>query len=152
MRFTTLVPLGYRRSFPPKGVDEMVFQLPKALQTADNGDALRYLKCYYQERAGTPLGTIYTGARFDSWDSTGTRSADLNRFASDDLVAVTFLSITVPPKAAFELLSSRPDDFNDLLAVIPDQDLAEVSPEAMNSGWAPWRLWEQLRGLRGVDW
>jgi Family of unknown function (DUF6308) len=130
----------------------MGFQLPKALQGPADGDALRYLRCYYQERPGTPLGTSYTGARFDSWDSTGTRGADVNRFTSDDLVAVTFLSVAVPPRAAWELLASRPDDFNDLLAIMPDQDLAGVSPEAINPGWAPWCLWDRLRGLRGVDW
>jgi hypothetical protein len=94
---------GLPQVVPSKGVEEMVFQLPKAPQTADNGDALRYPKCYYKERAGTPLGTIYTGARFDSWDSTGTRSADLNRFTSDDLVAVTFRSVTVPAKGCIRV-------------------------------------------------
>jgi hypothetical protein len=130
----------------------MGFQLPKALQTADNKEALSYLKCYYQERPGTPLGALYTGARFDTWDSTGTRSADVNRFTSDDLVAVSFLSVVVPPKAAWELLSSKPDEFNNLLTMMPNQELAEVSPEAINPAWAPWCLWERLRGLRGVDW
>ena len=130
----------------------MGFQLPKALQMADDGDGLRYLKAYYQQHPGTPLGTRYTGARFDVWDSTGTRHTDANRFTSDDLVAVTFLSVVVPPKAAWELLSGRPRYFGEMLEEIPDLDLAEVHPSEITPSWAPWRLWDRLRELRGADW
>jgi hypothetical protein len=71
----------------------MGFQLPKALQMPESKDSLRYLRLYYQERPETPLGTSYTDARFDDWGSADTRGVDVNRFASDDLVAVTFLSV-----------------------------------------------------------
>jgi hypothetical protein len=131
---------------------KMAFQLPRSLQTPDNQDALRYLRSYYEVRPVTPLGMRNTGARFDSWDSTGTRDADANRFTSDDLVAVTFLSVAVPPRSAWELLCGRPDDFSHLLAQIPDRDLAEVSPDEIGPGWPAWRLWQQLRELRGVNW
>jgi hypothetical protein len=43
----------------------MTFRLPGALQDADDGKAPDFLRRYYQQRPGTPLGTFYTGARFD---------------------------------------------------------------------------------------
>jgi Family of unknown function (DUF6308) len=86
------------------------------------------------------LGTANTGARFDEWDSLGSRHADSNRFTADDLVAVSFLSIAVPPEAAWVLLCGRPGDFNDLLTEIPDQDLVEVVPDAITCEWTPWIL------------
>jgi Family of unknown function (DUF6308) len=129
------------------------FRLPEALQKPGNDDALTYLRAYYEKRPGTPLGYVYSGARFDDWDSTGTRSSYTDRFTSDDLLAITFLSVQVPPKGACELLAGRPGDFNRLLADIPHaQDLAEVPSDEINPDWAPWRLWEELRELRGVDW
>lgn len=130
----------------------MVFCLPAALQSPDAEPALRYLRKYYKERPGTPLGADYTGARFDVWDSTQTREADANRFTADDLVAVSFLSVAVPPKAAWELLAGRPDDFNNLLQDVGADDLSDVDPSVINESWPAWRLWCELRKLRGVDW
>ncbi len=130
----------------------MSFQLPKALQTPDDTDALGFLRAYYQQRPGTPLGTLYTGARFDGWDSLGTRTSDVDRFTADDLVAVTFLSVVVPPKAAWELLCGRPKYFSELLAMISDGELGEIDPEEIEPGWPAWQLWDRLRELRGIDW
>lgn len=39
------------------------------------------------------------GAPFDSWSSTGDRVGASDRFTADDLVAVRFLSVQVPPRA-----------------------------------------------------
>lgn len=78
----------------------MTFHPPDALRTQDDQLALSYLRSYYEERHGTPLGTRITGARFDVWDSAGTREADANRFTADDLVAVSFLAVAVPPKVS----------------------------------------------------
>ena len=131
----------------------MGFHLPDALQTSDDQSALDYLRRYYIELPRTPLGTRYTGSRFDAWDSTGTRGQDVNRFTADDLVAVSFLSVAVPPKAAWELLVGRPGDFNDLLAEVDnDCGLVDVDPEHIDRSWPAWKLWDQLRELRGVDW
>jgi hypothetical protein len=130
----------------------MTFRLPEALDKPDDADALAYLRQYYEKRPGTPLGYAYSGARFDDWDSTGTRAADVNRFTADDLLAVTFLGVEVPPKGICELLAGRPADFNELLPGMPDQDLVEVDPNDITSEWLPWELWNRLRELRGVEW
>jgi hypothetical protein len=128
------------------------FRLPEALQSPDDQLALSYLRRYYKERPDTPLRADFTGARFDIWDSSYTRAADANRFTADDLVAVTFLSVTVPPKAAWVLLAGRPEDFNKLLGQVSDIDLADVDPAEISQTWPAWRLWDELRTLREVDW
>jgi hypothetical protein len=130
----------------------MGFRLPKALQSSDDGVAVHLLQRYYRQAPGTPLGVAYSGARFDHWDSCGSREASVNKFTSDDLVAVTFLGVDVPPKAAWELLCGRPAEFNGLLAEVPELELADVDPSEINPHWAAWRLWQLLRELRGVDW
>jgi hypothetical protein len=128
------------------------FCLPEALQTSDDEFALNHLCRYYRERPGTPLGADFTGARFDIWDSSRTRTEDADKFTADDLVAVTFLSVTVPPKAAWDLLVRRTDGFSKLLALVPDTDLADIEPSAITPSWPAWRLWDELRTLQEVDW
>jgi len=145
--YARLERLSAREGSPMKS-----FRLPEALQSPDNQLALSYLRRYYKERPDTPLGADFTGARFDIWDSSHTRAADANRFTADDLVAVSFLSVTVPPKAAWELLAGRPEDFNKLLGQVPDIDLADVDPAEISQIWPAWRLWDELRTLREVDW
>jgi len=65
--------------------------LPASLTTADSTEALRLLRAYYEEPFAGP--SPRTGAAFDTWDSTGTRSQDLDRFTADDLVAISLLSV-----------------------------------------------------------
>jgi hypothetical protein len=113
---------------------------------------VQLLQRYYRQAPGSPLGVAYTGARFDHWDSCGNRETSVNKFTSDDLVAVTFLGVDVPPKAAWELLCGRPSEFNSLLTEVPELDLADFNPAEINPRWAAWRLWQLLRELRGVDW
>lgn len=67
-------------------------------------------------------------------------------------VAVSFLSVGVPPKAAWELLMGRPVDFNKLLSQVANPDLADVDPRDISDAWPAWRLWDELRQLRGVEW
>lgn len=130
----------------------MSFHPPQVLQKPDDDDALRLLRAYYQPRPGTPLGAFYTGARFDGWDSLGTRATDDDRFTADDLVAVTFLGVQVPPKASWKLLAGSPDEFNGLLPQIHDEDLSAVPVGTITTDWPAWQLWERLRQLPGVDW
>ena len=127
----------------------MTFRLPAALQSDDDRDAIKALKRYY----GPMLGQsgFYTGSLFDAWDSTGTRADDTNRFTSDDLVAVRFLSVDVQPKAAYQLLVDRADEFSELLgAVGPDRDLADEADPVVDDNWPGWQLTTALRTLPKV--
>ncbi|MGZ4646756.1 MAG: DUF6308 family protein [Blastococcus sp.] len=105
----------------------------------DVDQALRYLQTYY--------GRPYTGAHFDSWAAVRN---DPDEFTADDLIAVSFLSVVVPPMAARELLDSRADEFAKLLrAVGPDRDLADQEDPVEE--WQPAsELYAAVRGLPGV--
>lgn len=60
-------------------------RLPQLLQISDDQPAIDALSSYFGTRGSS--STSFTGARFDTWDSTGTRLADQDRFTADDLVA-----------------------------------------------------------------
>ena len=123
----------------------MTFRLPEALSGADDEAALDLLARYYRPPAAAE--GFYTGAVFDTWDSTGTRARDVDRFTADDLVAVTFLSVDVDPRAAHALLRERAAEFADLLAAVgPDRDLVEEE-RVLGEDWAAWRLERALRAL-----
>lgn len=74
-------------------------RLPQALTEDDETAALDLLECYYGKGAHAHHQP-FTGAWFDTWDSTGTRAQDVDRFTADDLVAVTFLSVDISAPAA----------------------------------------------------
>ncbi|MGY1653404.1 DUF6308 family protein [Geodermatophilus sp. SYSU D01119] len=120
----------------------MTYRLPVALQSGDDGRAEAYLHEYY----GRGEGSAYTGSYFDGWGG----EQDLYRFTAEDVVAVTFLSVVVPPMAAHRLLHADADRFNALLRDVgPDRDFAdELKP--MHREWPGWRLETALRDLPGV--
>lgn len=124
-------------------------RLPHALMDADDASALALLECYYGTGEHAHHGP-FTGAWFDTWDSSGTRAADANRFTADDLVAVTFLSVSIPAPAARQLLHTRADVFAELLTELgPDRDLVEEK-DPWDDDWAGWRLWSELDALPRV--
>lgn len=117
----------------------MSFRLPQCLQTSDDDQALGYLQTYY--------GQPYTGAYFDTW---APATADPTRFTADDLVAVSFLSVVVPPLAARQLLNTRAAEFAALLwAVGPDRDLA-LQEDPVTEHQPASQLYRAVRELPGV--
>ncbi|MEV5962370.1 DUF6308 family protein [Kribbella sp. NPDC051952] len=123
-------------------------ELPSLVDVGRRADAVRVLSCYYGLNGHE--AHRYAGARFDTWDSAGTRGSSHNRFTADDLVAVSFLSVSVPPLAAEALLDTLADDFAELLEELgPDRDLVEErTPWAED--WVGWRLWGMLDALPSV--
>ncbi|PTR25591.1 hypothetical protein C8K36_10621 [Rhodococcus sp. OK519] len=106
----------------------MVIQLPKVLAGGDDA-AVAVLRRYFTEPL-VKTGYLRSGARWDTWDSTGTRVQDVNVFTADDLVAVTMLSVEVSPDGAQILLRERGDEFARLLVEVgPDRDLVDETGE-----------------------
>lgn len=123
-------------------------ELAPALLPGNEADAVALLRRYYED---TSPG--FTGRWFDTWNPDGARSENADRFTSDDLVALSFLSISVPPQAAHRLLVDQRDDLSALLRQIPNSDLVEIEPDEINDQWAAWRLWDLLQaGRDGVGW
>lgn len=133
-----------KRRFP------MTFRLPPSLQDADDdAQALRYLRCYY--RVG-PAGDCarYSGAAWDSWDPSGTRANDANRFTSDDLTALTLLSVRVRGDEAITLLLTHREHFAKLLEDVEhDRDLVEET-DPIGPKWRAWELHAELDALPDV--
>ncbi|MGZ6799300.1 MAG: DUF6308 family protein, partial [Mycobacteriaceae bacterium] len=123
----------------------MTFRLPDALRTDDDQAALALLGRYFGNG-----GPRYTGADFDTWDSTGTREEDRNRFTADDMVALSFLSVAIPGPAAQDLIRDRAGEFTELLTALgEDRDLVD-EPEPLADDWIGWQLMARLRELDGI--
>lgn len=122
-------------------------KIPGPLLTNDPTDAARILREYF----GDPFPRNgYTGAWFDTWDSTASRQDDADRFTADDLVAITFLSVDAGPVAARVLLVDRADEFAECLHRIgPDRDLAD-EPGPIDRSWRAWQLETKLRTVPGI--
>lgn len=124
-------------------------RLPKVLREENDAAAIDVLREYFTRKV-VKTGHLRSGARWDGWDPSGRRAADADVFTADDLVAITTLSVEVPPEGAWILLVERRAELAALLvAVGPDRDLAgesepktEVSPE--------WRLESGLREIHGI--
>ena len=122
-------------------------RVPTTLLVDDPSAAAAVLKRYF----GDPYpGNAYTGALFDSWDSTGTRTDDRDTFTADDFVAITLLSVDAGGRAARHILRDRRTEFNTLLTAIgPDRDLAD-EPGPIDATWPAWQLETALRTVPGI--
>jgi len=126
----------------------MPILLPASLTAADSTEALRLLRAYYGEPFAGPGSR--SGAAFDTWDSTGTRSQDLDRFTADDLVAISLLSVQLSGQAARRLLVEEAELYSELLAAVgPDRDLADEEKPFAADG-PEWALDAALRDLPWV--
>lgn len=129
--------------------DNRLVRLPRLLLDSDNTTAIRTLQRYYNIGPYRDF-PAFTGARFDTWDSTGSRRASVDRFTADDLVAVTLLSVSVTPTAAIELLDTKAELFSQLLRDLgADRDLTDEKMPWPDD-WPGWVLWSQLKQLPGV--
>lgn len=95
-----------------------------------------------------------TGARFDGWAGGGDMPSIINRIVADDLVAVSFLSVDIHPRAAIGILDTHADEITDLLGAIPaDIDLWDADIDRLNSDDSPAsELWALLRGWKYGSW
>lgn len=74
----------------------------------------------------------------------------MDAFTSDDLVAVTLLSVDVPGRAAQALLVDQAAEFAALLREVgPDRDLANETTQ-LDPEWPGWRLETAVRALPGI--
>jgi len=122
--------------------------VPPILTPALRDEAVEHLRRYFAPVSGT---TGWAGSRFERLAGGGDRPDTADRFTADDLVAVSLLSVSVPPHGAIQLLESRADEFARLLAEIP-HDLELVDVESIPDDWAPNRLWTALRDIHGIGW
>lgn len=71
---------------------------------------------------------------------------EADRFTADDLVAVTFLSVQVPPRAARAILDTDAEALNTFLRAIgPDRDLGSTNRTRSARGGPP-GTWKRPSG------
>jgi hypothetical protein len=100
--------------------------------------AVRALTSYYA------LDYHYTGSAFDRLVATSPGEC----FTSIDMLAVSMLSVNVPPRAALWLIDSS--EASDLLAQIPNDASAFDNPELLDRDGAAWKLWKLTDDRHGI--
>lgn len=131
------------------GVGDAVARLKDELGQDDSAALLR---AYLAIDDGEP---IYTGSRFDDFDGGGDRPEVAMRFTPADVVAVTFLSVQVPPRPTLWLVEDRTGQLQQVLRAIPtagDPSDREASRQLTDRNSAANRLWSLLDEQVGLGW
>lgn len=121
----------------------------------DTEKAIAHVRDYY--RADFRQGLPRTGASFDQWAGGGDRADVADQLTGDDFVAVSFLSVEVPPMAAIGLMRGEKKNVDRLLSLIPTNvrmsDLDEKGYERHLGMDSPAQeLWEVITRRNGVKW
>ncbi|MET9878893.1 DUF6308 family protein [Actinacidiphila glaucinigra] len=111
----------------------------------DDAEAVRLLTEYFtRQRSRGDL--YYSGAHFERLGGGGDAQQVANRFDSNDVVAITMLSVSLAPHGALDLLSDPQGHWTSLLSQIPaDARLEDPASDALIAQDGPaWELWERL--------
>jgi hypothetical protein len=103
--------------------------------------AVEQLKAYFESGQ-------FAGAHFESF---GNSAETANRFTSDDIVAVSFVSSRIPGLAALQILETDNEELNELLSKIPgDVDLWDAPKSVMAADSPAAQLWDRLAAMPGM--
>jgi hypothetical protein len=112
----------------------------------DLDDATKRVRRYYTE-------TKFTGRQFEWFAGGGDRPETRDCFTSDDIVAISLLSVYIPGEASLAILQEQWAKLNALLADIPnDVDLRNAPEELIVDGGKADQLWQMLENISGVGW
>jgi hypothetical protein len=122
--------------------------IPAVIDADDGRAAVEAIEEYFGRGEGQ---VPYTGASFDRLGGGGDRAAVANEITAEDLVAVSMLSVYVPPRAALRILIDQRAEITAMLEQIPtDLCLGDVSAAHIVPDWPPWQLSRLLRRHDGV--
>ena len=108
------------------------------LEEADGSFAKSSLEAYF-------FGNAYTGASFETFCG-----IDPDNFTAEDIVAVSMLSVNIPPSASRWILRTGQKDLSNLLSKI-GRDLSIDHPDSdLTKGSHAWNLWKMLISRWGV--
>jgi hypothetical protein len=123
--------------------------LPKVL--SDRVGAAGLLDRYFHGVRDDGTGPLYTGGVFEQLGGGGDQPDVQNVITAEDLVAVSMLSVQVPPRAALSILDEARDHIGRQLAEIPvDVDLVNADDSLIGSRSAANQLWDNLVRFPGV--
>jgi hypothetical protein len=111
----------------------------------DDEKAVRLLVEYFTRRRSSG-DLFYSGAHFERLGGGGDAEHVADRFDSNDLVAITTLSVSLEPHGAMNLLTDPDGHWARLLSLIPRDARLENpgSDGLMEEGGPAWELWERL--------
>lgn len=102
--------------------------VPDILDDDHIDEAAKLLGAYYTELFASEMPR--SGSRFDSWAGGGDAPGVANRVTADDLVAVSFLSIRIPARAALGMLETHAVKISQHLEMLPlELNLADLTPD-----------------------
>ena len=108
------------------------------LQEAEGSHAKSSLEAYFYKQA-------FTGSSFETFCG-----KDHYKFTAEDIVAVSMLSVNIPPSASRWILGAGQRRLVELLQDI-DPYLSIESPEAdLTKDHTAWKLWKEIHELWGV--
>ncbi|MGB3603201.1 MAG: DUF6308 family protein [Gordonia sp. (in: high G+C Gram-positive bacteria)] len=128
-------------------VDGMM--LPPILSIDRTAAAVEALRRYFAHEGEVPA---YSGSRFERFAGGGDRAEVADHFTSEDLVAVTLLSVDIPGPAALRLLGDQEPGYSrrlsDLLSQLPtDVALVDASDDHLSIAE---EIWSMVRDNRRV--
>lgn len=132
-------------------------ELPDILSEENVSKAAKLLERYYLH-ADEKTGRLSSGSYFDEWAGRGDAPDVRDRITDSDIVAVSMLSIKVPPAAAIGLLDPEiTRTVTDLLSALPtDVEMHSLSPRDFHAILGPhspaWKLWNELRRNDAAKW
>lgn len=95
----------------------------------------------------------YTGGQFERFAGGGDRADAADVLGTDDIVAVSLLSVKIPGRASLQILGDSSAELTDLLGRVPvDLDMWEASDDVVGPASPASQAWELLRGIDGVGW
>lgn len=123
--------------------------LPAVL--TDPHGAAHLLDRYFYGVRDDRTGPLYTGASFEQFGGGGDRPEVRDVVTAEDLVAVSMLSVQVPPRAALLILVDAREDLARQLAQIPvDVDLVDADDSHIGPRSAANLLWDVLVRFPGI--
>jgi hypothetical protein len=123
--------------------------LPPVL--SDRAGAAHLLDRYFHGVLDDRTGPLYTGGAFEQLGGGGDQPDVRNVITAEDLVAVSMLSVQVPPRAVLPILGEARDHLAHQLDKIPvDVDLADADDGLIGPRSAANHLWDELVRFPGV--
>lgn len=128
--------------------------LPALLALVTDDRSVTGVTDYFRPAADPAAAPPYSGSRFERFAGGGDRPEVANSITSDDLVAVTLLSVEVPGPVALQLLEGpRGQAVAKLLAQVPtDVALYEPAAQLMAPGSPVRQAWELVEFPMGMGW
>ena len=118
-----------------------VDQIVKFVEEDGGESAKSSLAAYFYEDAFT--GSSYE--KFFDWRE------NPNEFTAQDLVAVSMLSVNIPPRVAKWVLNEGKTELSELLKKIYPTDLSIKSEDVyLSKNSTPYKLWKSIRDRRGM--